>query len=151
MVHIINLGVGLILALVLVVSFCQRHKWTNGHLLKGKICTLVGKAQSKRRGHKSEEITLEGVKEDTNAVKVEEGESNCVDFEDETKQAEDGSVTKQIRGENSCKGNEEEIVAHVELLEDGKSSNQVVAAIKQPADAREEDENMSSEEVSQSQ
>ena len=151
MVRIINLGVGLILALVLVVGFCHRHKWTNGtsifgHLLKGKICTLVGKAQSKRRDHKSEEITLEGGKEDKNAVKVEDVESDCVDFEDETKQAEDGSFTKQICGEN-----EKEIVAHVEPLEEGESSNQVVAAIKQSADAREEDENMSSEEVSQSQ
>ena len=106
MVHIINLGVGLILAVVLVVSFCHRHKWTNettifGHLLKGKIRHLVGKAQSKRRDHKSEEITLEGGREDKNAVKVEDGESDCVDFEDETKQPRGGPVTKQIRGEKS--------------------------------------------------
>ena len=83
MVHIINLGVGLILAVVLVVGFCQRHKWTKGTSIFGHLLNyLVGKAQRKRGDHKAEESTLEEVKEKNNAVKAEEGGSNCVDFED---------------------------------------------------------------------
>ena len=144
----------MILAVVLFVSFCQRHKWTKGtsifgHLMKGKICNLVGKAQRKRGDHKAEESTLEEVKEKNNAVKVEEGGSDCVDFEDERKRRQDESITKQMQ-ENSCKENEQEIVGHVELLEVGESSNQaVLAAIKQLADARKEGENISTEEISQ--
>ena len=136
MVHIINLGVGLILAVVLVVGFCQRHKWTKGtsifgHLMKGKIGNLVGKAQRKRGDHEAVGSTLEEVKEKNNAVKAEEGGSNCVDFEDERKRRQDESITKQMQ-ENSCKDNEQEIVGHVELLEEGENSNQVVVAIRQP-------------------
>ena len=153
MVQIINLGVGFILAVVLVVSFCQRNKWTRGtsifgHLMKGKIRNLVGKAQRKRGDHEAEGSTLEEVKEKNNAVKAEEGGSNCVDFEDERKRRQDESITKQMQ-ENSCKDNEQEIVGHVELLEEGENSNQVVVAIRQLADAREEVENISKEEPCQ--
>ena len=153
MVQIINLGVGFILAVVLVVGFCQRHKWTKGtsifgHLMKGKIGNLVGKAQRKMGDHEAVGSTLEEVKEKNNAVKAEEGGSNCVDFEDERKRRQDESITKQMQ-ENSCKDNEQEIVGHVELLEEGENSNQVVVAIRQLADAREEVENISKEEPCQ--
>ena len=59
MVHIVNLGVGLILAGVLVVAFCKRHKWTNGksiveHLLKWRIWDLVGDSPMGRHKEKGQ-------------------------------------------------------------------------------------------------
>ena len=123
MVHMVNLVVGLILAGVLVVAFCQSHKWTHGksifgHLLKGKIGHLVGKAQRKKK--------LEEVIGKNYVVEVEEGASDNVDVEDEKKKTQrNGFLTKDL-DENNCK--EEEIIEYVELSEAGKSSKSVAAA-----------------------
>ena len=114
MVHIVNLGVGLILAGVLVVAFCKRHKWTNGksiveHLLKWR----------KRADHETETSSLEEGTGKNYVVKVKEGESDNLGVEDETKRAQhDGFLAKGLDA-NNCK--EQEIVEHAELLEAGQS------------------------------
>ena len=183
MVHIINLGVGLVLAAVLVVGFCLRHKWTNGksifgHLLKGKIGDLIGKAKSKRRDYETEKSSVEqGNNKKNDGTKVAKIEVDHVDFEEEAKRAqEDGFITKNLDesngkgtkqnieaqvvelpeedesskdlNENNCK--EPETEAHeVELLEEGGSLKQVVGAAINQADAREDVENISTEEPTQ--
>ena len=180
MVHIINLGVGLVLAAVLVVGFCLRHKWTNGksifgHLLKGKIGDLIGKAKSKRRDHKTEKSSVRQGNEKNDGTKLAEIEVDHVDFEDEAKRAqEDGFITKNL-DESNCKGTKQNIEAQVvelpeedesskdldennckepeteahkvELLEDGGSLKQVVADAINQADAR--GGNISTEEPTQ--
>ena len=149
MVHVINLGVGLILAGVLVIAFCQRHKWTNGksifgHLLKGKIGDLVGKAQRKRGDHKTEASSLEEGTGKNYVVKVvKEGESDNLGVEDETKRAQhDGFLAKGLDA-NNCK--EQEIVEHAELLEAGQSSKHVAPAGIEKPYAREEGGDISTE------
>ena len=147
MVHVINLGVGLILAGVLVIAFCQRHKWTNGksifgHLLKGKIGDLVGKAQRKRGDHKTEASSLEEGTGKNYKVETEESESDNVDVGDETKEAQhNGFLTKDL-DENNCKEQEE-----VELPEAGKSLKHVAAAAIEQPYGREEGGNVSTEET----
>ena len=147
MVHIVNLGVGLILAGVLVVAFCKRHKWTNGksiveHLLKWRIWDLVGEAQRKRADHETSSLE-EGTGKNYVVKVVKEGESDNVGVEDETKRIQhDGFLAKGLDA-NNCK--EQEIVGHAELLEAGQSSKHVAPAGIEKPYAREEGGDISTE------
>ena len=156
MVRTINLGVALVLAVVLVVGFCQRHKWSNGksifgHLLKGGVCILVGKTKKKRRDTEAEKSSLEeGTKKDE-VVKLEEVESDRLHFQDETRKAQDEIITK-TSDEKDCKDTDPEIVAHIDTIGEsarskGESATKDAAAlIKQPT---REDEKIPKEETSQ--
>ena len=155
MVRTINLGVALVLAVVLVVGFCQRHKWSNGksifgHLLKGGVCILAGKTKKKRRDIEAEKCSLEEGMKKNEVVKLEKVESDRLHFQDETRKALDEIITK-TSDEKDCKDTDPEIVAHIDTIGEsarsmGETAKDAAAVIKQPT---REDEKIPKEETSQ--